>query len=63
MKTEKVWPYVLPFPLDAEKRRLIWSILQSRVGISILRRMKTDSLTYQPALGWVRLQLSRPSKK
>jgi len=50
MKTERVWPYVLPFPLDAEKRRLIWSILQSRVGISILRRLKTDSRTYQQDL-------------
>jgi len=50
MKTEKVWPYVLPFPLNAEKRRLTWSILQSRVGISILRRLKTDSRTYQQDL-------------
>lgn len=41
------WPYVLPFPLDMEERRLIWSILQSRVGMSILTHVKLDSYTFQ----------------
>ena len=40
MEEERVWPYVLPFPLEPEKRKLIWSILQSRVGMSILMKMK-----------------------
>ncbi|MFQ6081393.1 MAG: carbohydrate kinase family protein [Candidatus Bathyarchaeia archaeon] len=50
MKEERVWPYVLPFPLEAEKRRLIWSILQSRVGMSLLMRVKADGRTYQQEL-------------
>ena len=50
MKEERVWPYVLPFPLEAEKRRLIWSILQSRVGMSLLMRVKVDGRTYQQEL-------------
>jgi len=44
---ERVWPYVLPFPLDSEKRELIWSILQSRVGLKILGRVNIDERTYQ----------------
>lgn len=51
MKREKtndrVWPYVLPFPLDSEKRRLIWSILQSRVGLRILGKVRVEERTYQ----------------
>jgi len=47
---ERVWPYVLPFPLEAEKRKLIWSILQSRVGMSILTRVKVEGRTYQQEL-------------
>jgi len=50
LKEERVWPYVLPFPLEAEKRRLIWSILQSRVGMSLLMRVKGDGRTYQQEL-------------
>jgi hypothetical protein len=46
----RVWPYVLPFPIDAKQRRLIWSILQSRVGMSILTRLKLDGRTYQREL-------------
>ncbi len=45
--SERVWPYVLPFPLDSEKRGAIWSILQSRVGLKILGRMSVDERTYQ----------------
>ncbi len=44
---ERVWPYVLPFPLDSEKRGLIWSILQSRVGLKILEKVSVDKRTYQ----------------
>ncbi len=44
---ERVWPYVLPFPLDSDKRRLIWSILQSRVGLKILEEVSVDKRTYQ----------------
>ena len=50
METERVWPYVLPFPLEPEKRKLIWSILQSKVGMSILMRLKTEGRTYQQDL-------------
>ncbi|MFQ5999462.1 MAG: hypothetical protein ACE5J6_01655 [Candidatus Bathyarchaeia archaeon] len=50
METERVWPYVLPFPLDAKKRKLIWSILQSKVGMSILMRLKAEGRTYQQDL-------------
>jgi len=47
MKENRVWPYVLPFPLDAQKRKLIWSFLQSHVGMSILAQMKIDDRTFQ----------------
>ena len=50
MEAERVWPYVLPFPLEAEKRKLIWSILQSRVGMSILMKLKVEGRTYQQDL-------------
>ncbi len=50
MEEERVWPYVLPFPLEPEKRRLIWSILQSRVGMSILMKLKVEGRTYQQDL-------------
>ncbi len=45
--TERVWPYVLPFPLDPAKRALIWAILQSRVGLRILENLSVDKRTYQ----------------
>lgn len=45
--SERVWPYVLPFPLESEKRRLIWSILQSKVGLKIIERIDVDKKTYQ----------------
>lgn len=44
---ERVWPYILPFPLDTSKRRLIWIVLQSRVGLKILGEMVVDKKTYQ----------------
>jgi sugar/nucleoside kinase (ribokinase family) len=47
LKENRVWPYVLPFPLEVKKRKLIWAILQSRVGMSILTRMKLDERTFQ----------------
>ncbi len=50
MKEETVWPYVLPFPLEIEKRRLIWRILQSRVGMSLLKRVRVRDRTYQREL-------------
>jgi len=36
--------------LETEKRRLIWSILQSKVGMSILTKLKIESRTYQQDL-------------
>ena len=42
-----VWHYILPFPLETEKRRLIWSVLQSKVGKTLLMNMKVDGRTYQ----------------
>jgi len=50
LEEERVWPYVLPFPLEPEKRKLIWSILQSRVGMSILTKLKIEDRTYQQNL-------------
>lgn len=50
MEKERVWPYVLPFPLEAEKRRLIWSVLQSKVGMSVFMRLRVEGLTYQQDL-------------
>lgn len=50
MEAERVWPYVLPFPLEAEKRKLIWSILQSKVGMSILMKLRGEGRTYQQDL-------------
>jgi hypothetical protein len=47
MGDHDVWHYVLPFPLDSEKRKLIWSILQSKVGKSLLMNIKLDGRTYQ----------------
>jgi hypothetical protein len=42
-----VWHYILPFPLENEKRTLIWSVLQSKVGKTLLMNMKLDGRTYQ----------------
>ena len=50
LKEEKVWPYVLPFPIDAKQRRKIWGIVQSRVGMSILTKLRLDARTYQREL-------------
>lgn len=50
MSKEHVWPYVLPFPTDAKQRRLVWSILQSHVGMSVLTKLKLDERTYQREL-------------
>ena len=50
MGDKDVWHYILPFPLENEKRKLIWSILQSKVGKSLLMNMKLDGRTYQKDL-------------
>ena len=50
MEEERVWPYVLPFPLKPEERKLVCSILQSKVGISILTKLKVEGRTYQQDL-------------
>ena len=50
LEEERVWPYVLPFPLEPEERKLIWSILQSRVGMSILMKLRVEGRTYQQDL-------------
>ncbi len=50
MTTEHVWPYVLPFPTDVKQRRLVWSILQSHVGMSVLMKLKLNERTYQREL-------------
>lgn len=47
MKDNRVWPYVLPFPLEAKKRGLILSILESRMGVNILTRVGIDARTFQ----------------
>ncbi len=50
LREEQVWPYVLPFPIDSNQRRMIWGIVQSRVGMTILTRLKVDTRTYQREL-------------
>jgi hypothetical protein len=45
-----VWHYILPFPLENEKRKLIWSVLQSKVGKSLLMNIKVNERTYQKDL-------------
>ncbi len=47
MEDNDVWHYILPFPLDTQKRKLIWSVLQSKIGKSLLMAMKVDGQTYQ----------------
>jgi ribokinase len=47
LRDDRVWPYVLPFPLEAKKRKLILGIFQSRVGTSILTQIKIDARTFQ----------------
>jgi len=47
MGHNNVWHYILPFPFETEKRRLIWSVLQSKVGKSLLMNMKLERRTYQ----------------
>lgn len=47
MKDNRVWPYVLPFPLEPTKRKLILSVLQSRMGVNILTSIRIDARTFQ----------------
>jgi hypothetical protein len=47
MEEDQVWHYILPFPLETEKRRLIWSVLQSKVGKSLLMNINVEGRTYQ----------------
>ena len=47
MGDNDIWHYILPFPFENEKRRLIWSVLQSKVGKTLLMNMKLDGRTYQ----------------
>ncbi len=47
MEEDQIWHYILPFPLETEKRRLIWSVLQSKVGKSLLMNMSLEGRTYQ----------------
>lgn len=46
----ELWPYVVPFPLDAEAREAVWSILSSRVGMAILRSLRLGRKNYQKDL-------------
>lgn len=47
MAEDHIWHYILPFPLETKKRKLIWRILQSKVGKSLLMNMKVEERTYQ----------------
>jgi hypothetical protein len=47
MEEDQIWHYILPFPLETGKRRLIWSVLQSKVGKSLLMNMNLEGRTYQ----------------
>ena len=50
MEDKDVWHYILPFPLETGKRKLIWSVLQSKVGKSLLMNMTLEGQTYQKDL-------------
>jgi hypothetical protein len=50
MGENSIWHYILPFPYENEKRRLIWNVLQSKVGKSLLMNMNLESRTYQKNL-------------
>ncbi|MBT8172092.1 hypothetical protein KJN74_04395 [Candidatus Bathyarchaeota archaeon] len=50
MEKNDIWHYILPFPFENEKRRLIWNVLQSKIGKSLLTNMKLDRRTYQKDL-------------
>lgn len=47
---KELWPYVVPFPLDAQAREAVWSILSSRVGMAILRALRLGEKNYQKDL-------------
>jgi hypothetical protein len=47
MGDNNVWHYILPFPLENEKRKLIWSVLQSKIGKTLLMKMNLNGRTYQ----------------
>jgi sugar/nucleoside kinase (ribokinase family) len=47
LNDNNLWPYILPFPVEAEKRKLILAILQSRIGTNILTGIKIDANTFQ----------------
>jgi len=47
MGNNNVWHYILPFPFESKKRKLIWRVLQSKVGKSLLMNMKLEGKTYQ----------------
>ena len=50
MFDDQVWHYILPFPFENEKRQLIWSVLQSKVGKSLLMNLNLETRTYQKDL-------------
>ncbi len=43
----ELWPYVVPFPLDARARKAAWEVLSSKVGMAILRSLKLGEKNYQ----------------
>jgi len=47
---EELWPYVVPFPIDVEARKAVWSILSSRVGTAILKALRLEDKNYQKDL-------------
>ena len=50
MGNNEIWHYILPFPFENEKRKLIWNVLQSKVGKSLLVNINLDRRTYQKDL-------------
>ena len=50
MEQNDVWHYILPFPFESEKRQLIWKVLQSKIGKSLLMNIKLEGRTYQKDL-------------
>ena len=45
-----LWPYILPLPLDPEKRELVMSVLRSSIATAILMKIRLDAPSYQQQL-------------
>ena len=45
---EKLWPYVLPLPIDeGEQSKILFSLFKSKASIDIMKYMRVEGATYQ----------------